>query len=274
MAQYKTGFVTCRYIAAVFFSCFLSSEIAIAETAVTEEVRLRFCYEDKQLLPYYAEDGQHIPERPGATVEHLQRIIRRIPGLVLVPERYPWLRCQSRLQHSETDAIVAGYHPDRDTLGVYPRLADHQVDYERAVSKHGNCLVRRKDADEDQSADGLVVARPRGYVHLGLPENMTIVFADSQESAYRLTASGRVHATLALCLVNGIRGEDPALYQHDLKVIYPPLAQSAGFLVFSYAFYEAHPQLAEKLWQSMPQYQQEDAEVYYHYLHQYEAEQH
>ncbi|MDX3774492.1 amino acid ABC transporter [Chromatiaceae bacterium AAb-1] len=249
-----------------------TEQITLTEWPAEQKVRLRFCYEDKQLLPYYSGSGQHVPERPGASVEHLQRIVGRTRRVILELERYPWLRCQSRLQNAEADAIIAGYHPDRDRLGIYPRFSDSSVDYNRAISHHGNCLVRRHDADEQELLEQLTIARPHGYAQLDMPEDIAVVEADSQESAYRLTESGRVNATTTLCMVNGIKGEDPVLHRYHLKVMYPPLTQSSGFLVFSQTFYEKYTELAELLWASMPQYKQEDAEVYYDYLYYHRAD--
>ena len=43
-----------------------------ATEAIAAQPVLTFCYEDKQLLPYYTENSRDIPDRPGATIEHLK----------------------------------------------------------------------------------------------------------------------------------------------------------------------------------------------------------
>lgn len=40
--------------------------------AQTAETRLRFCYEDKPLLPFYTGHGLLPAEPPGAAIEHLR----------------------------------------------------------------------------------------------------------------------------------------------------------------------------------------------------------
>lgn len=47
--------------------CQLASFMAQAKQQVT----LTFCYEDKQLLPYYTGEGHVAPNLPGVTIEHL-----------------------------------------------------------------------------------------------------------------------------------------------------------------------------------------------------------
>jgi len=102
----------------------MSSTIAIASPPSTDNasIILRFCYEDKQLLPYYAGNTSEIATAPGATIEHLQAATAAV-GINLELQRLPWLRCLQLLETNETDALVAAYSPERAHYTVYPQDA-------------------------------------------------------------------------------------------------------------------------------------------------------
>src|SRR5690606_24480062 len=83
-----------------------------ATEAITAQPALTFCYEDKQLLPYYTENSRDIPAQPGATIEHLKIAAEQV-GITLKLTRMPWLRCLQQLEDNSVDAVVAAYDKDR-----------------------------------------------------------------------------------------------------------------------------------------------------------------
>jgi len=238
----------------LFLSCFVQAE---------DVVPLRFCFEDKQLLPHYAGKGTQVANPPGSTIEQLQAAVKNIPQLKLQLQRKPWLRCLQLLEQNRIDAIVANFSVSRLHFSVYPMKPDNTPDYELALGQHGSCLVLRQDDSlGGRAIKDLVFARPLGYLMPGYPEHATILPVESQQKAFELVLQGRVDATLTLCEASKVT------LSHDLanglQLVHPPLHQATGYLVYSKAFYQNHANLASALWLELPKHR--DASRYQRYL--------
>lgn len=224
-------------------------------TLCAHAVQLNFCYEDKQLLPYYTGEALLIPPKPGATIEHLQSAVRQVPGLSLSLQRLPWLRCLQQLETGKVDAVVATYSAKRNKFAVYPKLPDGKLDPNRAMSTHATCLAHKSDnnisAKIQNKVAQLTVSRPLGYATPDFPPAVTVINVRSQQQAVELVVSGRVDATTTLCQVNNIVGADSFITQQKLTILYPPLYHTTGYLIFSDAFYKQQPVLANALWQAL-----------------------
>lgn len=222
---------------------------------------LKFCYEDKQLRPYYFGNGADVPaDLPGATIEHLRLLVSKQPGLQLELRRLPWKRCLQQLEQGEVDALIASYAKEREAIGRYPKVAPDNsaaVDARRAFSEHQTCLVRKPnaswgwDGQKFSGIDQVVIARPLGYAPLKTADQQKIAihYTLSGTMDLELLEAGRVHAITTLCRIAGKNAEAPYLKKRQLQVLYPPLYSNTGYLVFSHAFYRKNPQQAEQLWQ-------------------------
>lgn len=222
--------------------------------ATVTAVTLRFCYEDKQLLPYYAGNSAEIPAQPGATIEHLRRATTAA-GLTLELQRMPWLRCLQQLEDNSVDALVAAYDENRAHYTRYPTLPDGTADPSRAINQLGLCLAYRFDNSLEEkisSQSVITVSRPLGYRPIPFPANTALVPAHSPEQALELVVSGRVDATTVLCQLNGINAKEQHINRIPVLLLYPPLYQSDGYLMLSQGFYQQYPQHAERLWQALP----------------------
>ncbi|WP_301003527.1 amino acid ABC transporter [Arsukibacterium sp.] len=219
------------------------------------QVTLRFCYEDKQLLPYYAGNSSAVPANPGATIEHLQQTMAEI-GISLTLVRMPWLRCLQQLADNQVDALVAAYTPEREHYTVYPRDDDGNADPSKAINTNALCLAHRFDTELSakiaDSAAVLTIARPHGYRPLPLPEHAVLVGAHSPEQALELVVSGRVDATTVTCQLNGLAANRQEIDTLPLEILQPPVYFSVGYLMFSKQFYQQYPAIAESVWQVLP----------------------
>ena len=229
-------------------------------------ITLRFCYEDKQLLPYYAGDGAVVPEQPGATIEHLRRATAQV-GIELELIRLPWLRCLQQLEDNSIDALVAAFDTTREHYTVYPKQPDGTPDTAKAINQLSLCLAYRYDnplIKKLQQQQPITLSRPLGYRPIPFPPQTTLVPAHSPEHALDLVISGRVDATTVLCELNGIKAKEQHLEQLPVLLLYPALYKSDGYLMLSNGFYQRYPELAERLWQALPATR--DKERYLHYL--------
>ena len=227
------------------------------------QVPLRFCFEDKQLLPYYAGEGAQVASPPGVTIEHLQAAITDVPQLQMQLQRKPWLRCLQLLQQNKVDALVATYATSRTNFAVFPMRQAGVPDANLALSQHATCLVQRSGDNLMQRLNaGVVIARPLGYVTPMYPQGVNIVEVQSQQQAFKLVQEGRVDATTSLCEVNHV--PLPSYLNDALQVLRPPLYHTTGYLVFSRAFYQQHPAVAQQLWQALKKHRL--PERYFQYL--------
>ena len=234
------------------------SNVPLAEQEATDNSKpvLTFCYEDKQMLPYYTGDTQETPPQPGATIEHLSLATAQ-SGVLLKLIRRPWLRCLQKLQDNSVDALVAAYDADRAHYTVYPQLADGEPDSRLAINQLGLCLAHRYDnplPDKLKSANATItLARPLGYRAIEFPDNTLLIAAHSAEQAVELVLQGRVDATTVLCQLNGIDAIERSLNLKPLALLYPPLHISYGYLMLSKSFFQRYPHHAQRLWQLLPQ---------------------
>jgi polar amino acid transport system substrate-binding protein len=244
--------------------CQFSSK-ALAATELT------FCYQDTELLPFYRGAGQQVPvERPGATLEHLQQIVAKVPGLRLQLLRFPWQRCLKYLQSGEVDAVVANYSDERRTIAVFP-LRHNQPDPNREFTKQEICLVIRKELApkwNGSSFDGMakvVVAQQAGrnLEQLFSHRQFVKIPISAQAKALQMLALNKVQAVTMVCKIAGTstlaNGFDPDIMQMQE----PAIETLHGHLIFSKQFYQAQPQVAEALWAQLAE---PPIEIYLQYL--------
>jgi polar amino acid transport system substrate-binding protein len=237
------------------------------ETAVNPVATLRFCYEDKQLLPFFVGNGSDIPRRPGATIEHMRKVAQ-LNSITIEFIRLPWLRCLQKLQANNIDAVVADFVPERSHYTVFPTLPSGKPDPDRALNHQSLCLAYRRDNPLQQKIHNvdhtLTIARPLGYRAITFPANAVLVEAHSTQQTLDLVISGRVDATTILCQINGIDAKERYLNLQSIQLMYPPLHQSYGYLMFSKQFYQRYPELSQQLWSSLPKTM--DKALYLQYL--------
>ena len=246
--------------------------LCISTSSRATEV-MRFCYEDKQLRPYYFGDNNQIPlEQPGATIEHLQLLASLMPSLSLKLERLPWKRCLAKLASGEVDAIIGSYAKEREKIGRFPFDKNQKPDPTRAFSEHQTCLVTRADATWHWDGqhfigiDQVVIARPLGYAPLKSPDKQKIVmhFTLSGTMDLDLLERGRVNAVTTLCRIAGENAVTPYIQERNLKVLLPPLYSNTGYLIFSHQFYNRNRELAEQMWTLLAQNRGQT--IYHRYL--------
>lgn len=247
------------YFGLILFSAAVRSDVLqttnIDITATPQSTTLRFCYEDKQLLPYYTGNGQGIPDMPGATIEHLRLAATKV-GIALQLVRLPWLRCLQQLEDNSVDALVAAYDESRAHYTRFPAKPDGTADPARAINQLGLCLAYRYDnplPDKLAAKKEITVSRPLGYRPIPFPDLTILIPAHSAAQALELVISGRVDATTVLCQLNGVNTQEQQISRIPVVLLYPPLYQSDGYLMLSQRFYQHYPDLAENLWQALPQ---------------------
>lgn len=247
---------------------FLSITVSAEQSAGSgpQPISLRFCYEDKQLLPYYTGNSAAVSAAPGATIEHLQQVTAAA-GISLELVRMPWLRCLQQLADNQIDALVASYSTEREHYTMYPRSDDGKPDPSRAINTNALCLAHRFDTDLAakiaNTAAKLTIARPYGYKSLPLAGHALLVGAHSPEQALELVVSGRVDATTVTCQLNGLAANKHEIDTLPVKIHQPPVYFAEGYLMLSKQFYQQYPAVSERIWQLLPKHLQRERYLEY-----------
>jgi hypothetical protein len=236
------------------------------QDAADTKLTLRFCYEDKQLLPYYTGNTVEVPNHPGATIEHLERATAGL-GINLQLFRMPWLRCLKQLEQGEVDALVAGYNAERAYYTIFPKDPFGQPDPSKAINSNALCLTYRYDNNLPEKMNNenalLTIARPLGYQALPLPPHAILVDAYSPEQALELVVSGRVDATTITCKINSLVDNRLKIHHLPLKILQPPIYYSVGYLMFSQQFYQQYPLITDNLWLALPKNLEQERYIKY-----------
>ena len=229
--------------------CQFSSK-ALAATELT------FCYQDTELRPYYLGAGQQVQtDLPGATVEHLQLIVAKVPGLHLKLVRYPWQRCLKYLQSGEVDAVVANYSDSRRTLGAFPMNLD-KPDPRREFTQQDICLVTSKalakkwngKSFNDMSKVTLAHQAGRSYKQ-ALPHRQFVrIPISAQAQALQMLAQDKVQVISMVCKIAGKSAMPGGFNPDTMQVLEPSIELLHGHLLFSHQFYQANKPVAEALW--------------------------
>lgn len=223
-------------------------------------INFRFCYENKEMLPYYAGNNEEIPaEKPGLTIELLKLLNDRLPNVTITLKRYPWKRCLHELATGETSAVIGSHKIEREAFAVYPNI-NGEVDIQRAFNiSSAYCLFSRHD--NDLSWDGQrfyhfahkTVAVPLGYSVASLFQNnkIDITQVTNTEKAIELLANKRVDAAATLCQSGSHYLQKYPRLSNEIRLIQPPLYQKGGYLIISKQFYQRYPAISEQIWQEV-----------------------
>lgn len=226
------------------------SHTALAATTLT------FCFQDIEFAPYYLGNGEKINAgRPGATIEHLQQVTAKIPGLTLKLVRFPWRRCLRFLQTGEVDAVVANYKDSRREIGAYP-MRGELPDPAREFTRQQVCLVTDKtlatrwNGSFFEDTQKVIVAHQSGRnIEQRLSHRQFVsIPISSQAKALQMLAAEKVQAVSMVCKISGTSAMPADFNAATMTLLEPPLDELHGHLIFSHQFYQAQPQIAEALW--------------------------
>lgn len=238
---------------------------AIAATNLT------FCFQDTEFAPYYLGAGTKVQtERPGATIEHLQKITTQIPDLTVTLVRYPWQRCLKYLKSGEVDAVVANYAENRRQLGMFP-MRHNQPDPSREFTRQDICLVTSKELAKKWNGKSFIgmtkvtLAHQAGRkLQQSLPHRQFVKIPISvQARALQMLAQNKVQVISMVCKIAGKSALPGGFNSDTMQLLEPSIEVLHGHLVFSHRFYRANRPIAEALWSALTEPQRA---IYLKYL--------
>lgn len=175
----------------------------------------------------------------------------------------PWQRCLSEAAAGRFDAVLAAsYTPDRAIGLAYPLDEQGSPDASRRMFRIGYALLRRKGSGVVWDGQRFAGSGPRAGQAIGAERGYSIVLFARERGAVvedRYPGFGPLVDSLRLrriaaVLINQEGAAqmlaDPA-WAADHELGGPPLQTKAYYMPLSRAFAEAHPALAQRLWEAV-----------------------
>lgn len=217
---------------------------------------VRLVYETDPNPPRYLGEGTAIDwEKPGLTLEVL-RLVGEQLDVDFLFQRVPWKRGLFLVQNGLADGIFhASYKAGRESFAVYPRLPDGTPDESRAIFLQSYVAYVTKgspvgwDGRAFSGLDGPVGA-VASYSVVGDLRELGVAVEEERSRTINLRklVEGRIAAHVDLETM-----ADPAIASQEafataVEKLHPPFRTKPYFLIFSHQFYEARPDLAERIW--------------------------
>lgn len=237
--------------------------MSIASSAEASSITL--AYEDKTQPPYYFGDTDQVPDvNPGVAIEMIKLLEQRIDGLEVELVRMPWKRALLSLKSDRVDGVFkASYKKERLKYGWYPTTNfkhEGPIDKSRRMTIMSYSLYQLKESlfswqGEWQDLKGKIVGAPLGYSIVESLQKQGIHVEESMntDSNLRMLMARRFDL-VALQTVTA----DGKLIEHKnikkyagIEKLKPPLTSKPYYLMLSNGFVQAHPILAQRIWDEL-----------------------
>lgn len=232
-------------------------------SASVSAIELNIAFEDKEQPPYYMGDSKNVlSEKPGLAVELVLLLGDMIDDVDIKLQRMPWKRCTHMLGENKIDgAFNASYKKSRLSLGWYPtKDGTHggEVDTSRRVTTIAYSLYAKKSSNLEWTGSNYDILKgkvgaPLGYSIVGDLNKMgvTVEEAPNTESNLRKLKGNRLQAVaLQDVTADAMIKSMPHEFGGIVK-LEPPLKTKPYYLMLSSDFVSAHPELAQKIWDTM-----------------------
>lgn len=221
-------------------------------------VTLTLAYEPDHNPPHALGSSTKINwEKPGITLE-LLKLVEERTGVTFQFKRLPWKRGLYLLKKNDIDGLFHGsYKIERSEVAAYP-MKEGVVDSSRSIFNRSYALYKLKQspvAYDGNAISGLkgAVGIINGYSIGGKLKKMgvTVVESNNQRENFRKLKSGEIaaYAMLENMADDYIKRNDYELF--DVEKVEPALTDKPYYLMLSHQFVEQHPQLAERIWDTM-----------------------
>ena len=228
----------------------------LSNSAYSEEIsqKIVFCYENKSFPPHFLGESMLVPkENPGAVIDILKDLDKKLKTIHIVYVRQPWSRCLQELKLGEVTAVLGSFSDKRAEYGAYPER-DGYLDKSKAFDYLATCFIRNKDqkvtwdGKKVNTKEQLTVAIPLGYAVKKNLEKLgfAIYQTNSLESSYHLLKSNRVLLSIIDCESKKLPG--------FATVIKPPVREHYGYMILNKFFYQSNPTLSNDIWDELAKF--------------------
>jgi len=224
---------------------------------------LRLGYSDKESAIFLVGDGAAIPQKPGIAVEMAEAAAKSC-GLAPTFTRYPGGRLLALAAENTIDGVVMlSYNRERLALGAYPMKGD-AADPDFQISSLSYAFYVRSDSAVTWNGMEITgLSRPIGanfgwsIVDDLKKDGLAVEPAKDTANNFNKLLGGRIDAVATHTTIG-----DAYLAHHGLdgkvKRLAPPISTKPYYLIFSRAWHDSHPELAQCLWNSIADQRRQD----------------
>jgi polar amino acid transport system substrate-binding protein len=218
-------------------------------------------YEDKQTYPYCMGIGKDIDvDKPGLTIEAMKNIENKL-NVKFNFKRESGTRGQKKLQYNKTDMLLfASYKKERESLGVYPKKDNGEIDTDKRAMNLSYMLYTLKDSKLDWDGKKFInltgkIGATKGY---SIVEFLKANKVDVSENPSNLGDPKKLLIGRIEGFANQESKIDPYLKENPtlakkIKKIEIPLKTKPYYILFSKQFYNTHTELSHKIWDELKQ---------------------
>jgi polar amino acid transport system substrate-binding protein len=227
-------------------------------------VELTLAYEDKEQPPYYMGNSLLVKDdKPGVSVDIINRLGEMIDGLEINLVRCPWKRCLNSLQNNSIDGVFnASYKNTRLALGWYPTVnnkLEGPVDITKRITFISYSFYKLKNTNVEWDGESInhlqqrTIGAPFGYSIVGDLRKKGFVVDESPSTKSNLEKL--LLRRVDLVALQGVTAD--SLIQSNPKVfaniekLYPAFITKAYYLMLSHGFVKNHPEIAQEIWDTL-----------------------
>ena len=235
--------------------------------ARAEQQTFTACTETHSQPPFFMGTGDTFSdENPGIIVEIIANAVKEA-GLKPIFKRLPWKRCLNLLERNKVDGVFASiYLKEREILGRFPLKSGTldlttSPDPYRRLTRVVYSLFKHKNSSLNWDGNKLSnlqrsIGAPLGYVVVKKLKNEHSIEATTAHTipeGFQHVALGHLDAYIIESNIghNLIRELNLG---DSLIEIKPSFAEYDWYLMISHKFYNANPELAEKIWSAIGDY--------------------
>ncbi|MFC2140167.1 substrate-binding periplasmic protein [Candidatus Auribacterota bacterium] len=240
----------------LFFTLF-SLFFLVPSFYADSKVSLILAYEDKVSFPYYLGNGKDVlAAKPGTSVEIIKLLEKKL-NVSIRFVRHPWKRCLKAMEHNEVDGTFnASFKEARLKMGRYP-FKEGKVDRSRRLLTLSYGFYKLKGSKADWNGKNFTDLQGNIGVVLGYS-----VEKDLKEKGFPVDTAPNTQASLDKLLrkrVNLIAGSESQIDSYirnyprysEVVKLKKPWKIKASYLMLSHKFVKEHPDLTEKIWDSI-----------------------
>lgn len=234
--------------------------------AQSDELTLRVGYTDQQSPFFIMGNGRAVPPQPGVAVDIL-KLAAETCGVTVETARYPGGRLLALLEDATIDSVLMlSFTPERQAIATYP-MAGETVDDALQLATLSYAFYVRKGSS--LAWDGKKLS---GQIQpVGANFGWSIV-NDLKKAGIEVETAQDTRNNFSKLMLDRIDAfaiqssiGDAYLAAHELEAnvirLEPPISSKPYFQVFSHAWYAAHPEAAQCLWQKAAEIRARDMAV-------------
>jgi len=244
----------------MFFICIFFNTYIFANPKI-----ITFAYQSTHNYPFQTGEGEYINwKKPGVLLE-MFKILEKQIGIKIIYKRFPWKRSLFELKSGKVDGLFeASYKEKRLAHGQYP-MKNGQVDISRRTNYNSYYLYTKDDSmltwdgkNIKNIKKGICAEREYSIVDDLRKKGFFVHELNDTTKCMELLNNGRVSAVAALELAGDsiLRKKDKQL--KSIVKLQPVLKRKVYHLMLSHQFVKRHPQLAEKIWDTIKKIRESD----------------